>query len=85
MLILAVLFLMATYGFTDLWDNYLSNPLLLIIPLLALVCLLLTRLKMKYIKNLNLKRVIKYDIIYNVNLFVECIFIQGPASSTFRN
>ena len=45
-LILAVLFLAATYGYTSLWNNYFRNPLLLIVPLLAVACLLLTRLKM---------------------------------------
>jgi cytochrome d ubiquinol oxidase subunit II len=45
-LILAVLFLAATYAYTGLWNNYFSNPLLLIIPVLTVVCLLLTRVKM---------------------------------------
>jgi cytochrome bd ubiquinol oxidase subunit II len=45
-LALSVLFLGATYGYTRLWDNYQANPVLLILPVLAVVCLLLTRLKM---------------------------------------
>jgi cytochrome d ubiquinol oxidase subunit II len=45
-LIVAVLFLAATYAYTGLWNNYLSNPLLLIIPALAVVCLLLVRVRM---------------------------------------
>jgi cytochrome bd ubiquinol oxidase subunit II len=45
-LVLAVLFLAATYRYTPLWNNYFSNPLLLIIPLLAVACLLLTRVMM---------------------------------------
>jgi len=45
-LVLAVLFLAATYGYTGLWNNYFNNPVLLILPALAVVCLLLTRVKM---------------------------------------
>jgi cytochrome d ubiquinol oxidase subunit II len=45
-LILAVLFLAATYAYTGLWNNYFGNPLLLIIPFLAVVCLLLIRVRM---------------------------------------
>jgi cytochrome d ubiquinol oxidase subunit II len=45
-LILAVLFLGATYAYTGLWNNYFRNPLLLIIPALAVVCLLLIRVRM---------------------------------------
>jgi cytochrome d ubiquinol oxidase subunit II len=45
-LILAVLFLAATYTYTGLWNNYFGKPLLLIIPALAVVCLLLVRVKM---------------------------------------
>jgi len=45
-LILAVIFLAATFVYTSLWKNYFSNPALLIIPALAVVCLLLIRVKM---------------------------------------
>ena len=45
-LLLAVLFLAATYGYTGLWNNYFNNPVLLVLPALAVVCLLLTRVKM---------------------------------------
>ena len=45
-LILAVIFLAATFVYTNLWNNYFSNPVLLIIPALAVVCLLLIRVKM---------------------------------------
>jgi cytochrome d ubiquinol oxidase subunit II len=39
-LVVAVLFLVATAFFTKLYDNYLSTPLLLIVPLLAVAALL---------------------------------------------
>jgi cytochrome d ubiquinol oxidase subunit II len=39
----AVLFLLATRRATHLYDNYLNNPILLIIPLVAVVALLLVR------------------------------------------
>lgn len=43
-LALAVLFLGATAVATDLWANYFKYPLLMPIPLLAVVCLLLTKI-----------------------------------------
>jgi cytochrome d ubiquinol oxidase subunit II len=44
-LVLAVLFLAMTAIFTRLWGNYLKNPLLLTIPLLAVLALFATRLQ----------------------------------------
>jgi cytochrome d ubiquinol oxidase subunit II len=44
LLVVAVVFLGATKLATGLWDNYLGNPLLLVIPLVAVAGLLLTRL-----------------------------------------
>jgi cytochrome d ubiquinol oxidase subunit II len=43
LLVVAVIFLVATKLSTELWNNYLAYPLLLVIPLLAVVGLLLTR------------------------------------------
>lgn len=43
LLITAVAFLVATYFFTPLWTNYFTSPALLIVPLLAVVGLILTR------------------------------------------
>lgn len=45
LLVVAVLFLAATAIATDLWNNYLASPVLFIIPLAAVACLLLTRVK----------------------------------------
>ncbi|GHV54527.1 cytochrome c oxidase assembly protein [Deltaproteobacteria bacterium] len=42
----SVLFLIMTYTYTSLWDNYLAMPLLLALPLLAIICLLGTRIMM---------------------------------------
>ncbi len=42
-LVAAVVFLVASWFYTKLWDNYLAHPLLLIIPLLCVASLLLTR------------------------------------------
>lgn len=44
LLIGAVVFLIATKWATTLWDNYFSLPVLLVVPLLALVALLAARL-----------------------------------------
>ena len=44
LLLVAVIFLVATKFATELWNNYLENPLLLVIPLVAVAGLLLTRL-----------------------------------------
>ena len=43
LLVVAVLFLAATAYYTNLWANYLGSPLLLVVPLAAVVCLVLTR------------------------------------------
>jgi cytochrome d ubiquinol oxidase subunit II len=43
LLVVAVLFLGATYPATKLYDNYLKSPLLLIIPLIAVSSLILVR------------------------------------------
>jgi cytochrome d ubiquinol oxidase subunit II len=43
LLVVAVVFLGATKYATDLWNNYIENPALLAIPLLAVAGLLLTR------------------------------------------
>ncbi len=44
LLVIAVVFLAATKFATGLWDNYFENPLLLVIPLVAVAGLLATRL-----------------------------------------
>lgn len=46
-LVAAVIFLIATAFATNLWNNYLASPLLLVIPLAAVVCLLLARVKIR--------------------------------------
>jgi len=43
LLVIAVVFLAATAVYTDLWRNYLTMPLLLLIPLLCVAGLVLTR------------------------------------------
>jgi len=43
LLVLAVLFLVATAVYTSLWQNYLTMPLLFVIPLLCVAGLVLTR------------------------------------------
>ena len=45
LLVVAVLFLAGTYIATGLYDNYLSSPLLFIIPLIAVASLFLVRVK----------------------------------------
>ena len=45
LLIVAVVFLVATYFATGLYNNYLASPALFIIPLIAVVSLLLVRVK----------------------------------------
>jgi cytochrome d ubiquinol oxidase subunit II len=47
LLVMAVLFLLATKRMTFLYDNYLAQPVLFIIPALAVVALLLIRFFMK--------------------------------------
>lgn len=42
----AVAFLIATYIATDLWSNYFSSPLLLVLPLAAVACLFLAKARM---------------------------------------
>jgi len=44
LLVISVIFLVATKFFTELWNNYLGNPVLLLIPLVPVVGLLLTRI-----------------------------------------
>jgi cytochrome d ubiquinol oxidase subunit II len=44
LLVVAVIFLVATKFYTGLWNNYLENPVLLLIPLVPVVGLLLTRI-----------------------------------------
>jgi len=44
LLIIAVLFLVATAAWTDLYANYLARPALLIIPLVTVAALILTRI-----------------------------------------
>lgn len=46
LLVVAVIFLVATYFATPLWNNYFSNPLLLVVPLLTVVALILAKLFM---------------------------------------
>ena len=43
LLIVAVFFLLASFFATNLWVNYVAHPILLVIPLLAVVGLVLTR------------------------------------------
>ncbi len=43
LLLTAVVFLIATYFFTPLWQNYLDMPVLLLLPLLAVAGLLMSR------------------------------------------
>jgi cytochrome d ubiquinol oxidase subunit II len=45
-LLLAVIFLLATLRVTNLYDNYLAHPVLFLIPLVAVFALLLTRVFM---------------------------------------
>ncbi len=45
-LLLAVIFLLATLRVTNLYDNYLANPVLFLIPLMAVFALLATRVLM---------------------------------------
>ena len=45
-LVLAVIFLLATLRVTNLYDNYLTNPVLFLIPLMAVLALLATRVFM---------------------------------------
>ena len=47
LLIVAVLFLIATYFYTNLYDNYLKYPIWLIVPVAAVLSLLFTRIFMK--------------------------------------
>jgi len=47
LLVAAVLFLIATAFTTKLWNNYLAWPPLLVVPLAAVVCLLLTRIRLR--------------------------------------
>ncbi len=47
LLIVAVVFLAATYVATGIYDNYLSTPILFVIPLIAVVSLLMIRAKIK--------------------------------------
>jgi len=44
LLLVAVIFLVATKFSTELWNNYLENPVLLVLPLVPVVGLILTRL-----------------------------------------
>ncbi len=44
LLVVAVLFLVLTYFYTDLYGNYLRNPALAVIPLITVAALLLTRI-----------------------------------------
>jgi len=43
LLVVAILFLLATWRATHLYDNYLSHPVLFVIPLLAVAALIATR------------------------------------------
>ncbi|MDY6821597.1 MAG: cytochrome d ubiquinol oxidase subunit II [Deferribacterota bacterium] len=44
--VLAVVFLIATYFYTDLYSNYFNKPIMLIVPLLAVISLVCIRLFM---------------------------------------
>jgi cytochrome d ubiquinol oxidase subunit II len=46
LLVMAVLFLLATRRFTNLYDNYLNQPLLLVIPLITVAALIAMRVFM---------------------------------------
>jgi cytochrome d ubiquinol oxidase subunit II len=46
LLVIAVLFLLATWRFTNLYDNYLRHPILFLIPLTVVAALVLTRVFM---------------------------------------